>query len=118
MRIIVLASVLAVLGSFACGPSASEDKAADDTSGDDDTTGGDDDTTGGDDDDVSGGAGALPATTFLFVRKVADSVDNLIAVDTVTEEVRVVTDLRGDGSEGWGIDGFAISSDRKRIALS
>ena len=76
------------------------------------------DSSGSPDGDGPGAAGALPATTFLFVSRIADDRDVLVAYDRASGETRVVTDLRGDGSEGWKIDGYAISPDRTRIALT
>lgn len=61
---------------------------------------------------------ALPAGTFLYTRSVANDKDHLIARDLATGAERVVTDLKGDGSEGWSINGFSLSSDRKRIVLA
>jgi len=63
-------------------------------------------------------AGALPTTTFLYVSKPSADSHVLMAFDTTTGKTRVVTDLRGDGSEGWPIGGYAISPDRTRIAMA
>jgi len=63
-------------------------------------------------------AGALPAGTFLYVKAITADSDALIARDFATGKERVVTDLRGDGSDGWEIWGHAISPDRKRIAVA
>jgi hypothetical protein len=63
-------------------------------------------------------ADALPASTFLYVYSEAPDSDLLIARDFVTGKERVVTDLRGDDSDGWEIWGHAISPDRKRIVLA
>lgn len=41
-----------------------------------------------------------------------------MAYDGASGQVRTVTDLRGDGSDGWEINGSAISVDRTRIAIS
>lgn len=60
----------------------------------------------------------LPATTFLYVYSETADSDVLMAWDYSTGEQRVVTDLRGDGSEGWEIWGHTISPDRRRIALA
>lgn len=65
-----------------------------------------------------GVAGALPVTTFLYVSKAASDRDVLMAYDVASGEVRTITDLRGDGSEGWSIDGYSLSPDRTRIAIS
>lgn len=82
--------------------------------------GGSSGTSGGGASGASGGgtAAALPATTFLFVKHVGDNRDHLMAYDTLTKQASLVSDLRGDGSEGWQIDGFAISHDRTKIAIS
>lgn len=61
---------------------------------------------------------ALPTTTFLYVRSVTPDADELVALDYLTGDTRVVTDLHGDGSDGWEIWGHAISPDRKRIAIA
>jgi Tol biopolymer transport system component len=44
--------------------------------------------------------------------------DLLIARDLTTGSERVVTDLTGDGSSGWDIEGYALSPDRRRIAIA
>ncbi len=44
--------------------------------------------------------------------------DLLIARDLKSGQERVITDLRGDGSSGWKIHGYALSPDRKRIVLA
>jgi hypothetical protein len=80
-------------------------------------------TTGEAGSDSVGGAGAptadaLPAGTFLYVYSQTADSDWLVARDFETGEERVVTDLRGDGSEGWEIWGHSISPDRRRIALA
>lgn len=67
---------------------------------------------------TAGAASALPASTFLYVSKVARDRDVLIAYDTATGQTHTVTDLRGDGSEGWSIDGYGLSPDRTRIAIA
>jgi hypothetical protein len=65
-----------------------------------------------------GAAGALPLSTFLYVSKVDATHDILMAVDATTGEARTVTDLRGDGSDGWQIEGYALSPDRTRIVMA
>ena len=65
-----------------------------------------------------GAAGAIPTGTFLYVSRVTDKQHVLMAYDSTNGETRVVTDLRGDGSEGWTIDGFSISPDRTRIVMA
>src|SRR6185295_10736506 len=44
--------------------------------------------------------------------------DVLVAYDLRSGDERVVTDLTGDGSDGWEIWGASISPDRKRIAIA
>jgi hypothetical protein len=44
--------------------------------------------------------------------------DSLIARDLAAGTERVVTDLRGDGSQGWQIGGYDLSPDRTRIVLA
>jgi hypothetical protein len=65
-----------------------------------------------------GAAGALPATTFLYLSAVASDRDVVIAYDRASGEARTITDLRGDGSQGWGIRGYSLSPDRTRIAIA
>lgn len=60
----------------------------------------------------------MPTTTFLYVKSVTANTDQLVSLDYLSGETRVVTDLQGDGSDGWEIWGHAISPDRKRIVLS
>lgn len=62
--------------------------------------------------------GALPASTFLYVSRVGPDRDVLLAYDWVSGEARTITDQRGDGSNGWPIDGYSLSPDRTRIALA
>jgi hypothetical protein len=52
------------------------------------------------------------------VSRVTPDHDVLMAFDGATGQARVVTDLHGDGSQGWPIAGYALSADRTRIALS
>ena len=71
----------------------------------------------------AGGSGtssteALPESTFLYVYSETVDHDLLIARDLKTGRERVVTDLRGDGSDGWEIWGHTISPDRRRIAVA
>jgi len=63
-------------------------------------------------------AGALPTTTFLYVQSLTPDIDRLISLDYLTGDTSVVTDLQGDGSDGWEIWGHAISPDRKRIVIA
>lgn len=63
-------------------------------------------------------ADALPTSTFLYVYSETKDSDWLIARDFRTGEERVVTDLRGDDSDGWEIWGHTISPDRRRIAIA
>ena len=66
-----------------------------------------------------GAAGALSASTFLYVAKAANDRDVLMAYDRASGgQPRTVTDLRGDGSDGWAINGYSISPDRTRIAIA
>ncbi|MCA9590179.1 MAG: hypothetical protein KC657_32970 [Myxococcales bacterium] len=65
-----------------------------------------------------GAAGALPASTFLFTERRSGDSQAIVAYDLATQARRVVTDLRGDGSTGWEVDGIAISPDRTRIAIA
>lgn len=65
-----------------------------------------------------GAVGALPPTTFLFVNRTTPDSDVLVAFDVASGESRIVTDLRGDGSAGSRIAGYALSPDRTHIALA
>lgn len=66
----------------------------------------------------TGNASAIPEGTLLYVyHQTADS-DLLVARDLETGDEVVITDLTGDGSSGWDIEGFALSPDRRRIALA
>ena len=56
--------------------------------------------------------------TFLYVSKATADHDILMAYDGATGQARTLTDLRGDGSEGWSIDGYSLSPDRTRIAAA
>jgi hypothetical protein len=72
---------------------------------------------------VGGSAGslpadALPAGTFLYVQSLTADHDQLIARSFETGEERVVTDLLGDGGDGWEIWGHTISPDRTRIVIA
>lgn len=109
-------SVLALLG--ACSSGGSSGGGSSGTSGGTSGTSG----TGADGGASSGTPGApgpaLPATTFLFERRVGPDKENLIARDLATGAERVVTDLKSDGSEGWTIDGFSLSPDRTKIVIA
>lgn len=65
-----------------------------------------------------GPRGALPTTTFLYVQSVTPDTDQLVSLDYLTGDTRVVTDLQGDGSKGWEIWGHSVSPDRTRIAIA
>ncbi|MBX3192403.1 MAG: hypothetical protein KF819_35760 [Labilithrix sp.] len=79
---------------------------------------------GGDGSSGSGGGGpgaggALPASTFLYVSKVAADRDVLIAYDRASGQAATITDFRGDESEGWSLgNDYAISPDRTRIVVA
>ncbi len=60
----------------------------------------------------------LPVGTLLYVRTVAKGKDVLVARDLTNHTEHIVTDLTGDGGPGWELDSYAISPDRKRIALA
>jgi len=61
---------------------------------------------------------ALPEGTLLYVRSAGDDRDELVARELSTSSERVITDLTGDGSSGWEIRGYALSPNRRRIALA
>lgn len=68
---------------------------------------------GGDDDTPQ-----LPDGALLYIRHETKDHDLIVAHDFRTGDERIVTDLTGDGSSGWEIDGFALSPDRRRIAIA
>ncbi len=70
------------------------------------------------DSSVAGGGPELPVGTLLYVRAETRDHDVLVARDLDSGDERVVTDLTGDGSSGWNIDGYALSPDRRRIAIA
>lgn len=86
-------------------------------------TGGGTQATGGGGGLGGGGGGGvvgpvLPLGTLLYVRASTSDADWLIARDLATGAERVVTDLTGDGSSGWRMYGYAVSADRRRIAVA
>lgn len=90
-------------------------------------TGGGSGATGGGSGASGGGSGAtggaapgsaLPTSAFLYVSSKAKGQDVLMAYDTKSKKTAVVTDLTGDGSSGWPIDGVALSPDRTRVAVA
>jgi hypothetical protein len=85
------------------------------------TTGPDDDPGAAGEAGSSGSNGDAPAlsdSTLLYVYRETPDNDLLVALDLESAEERLVTDLTGDGSSGWNIHSFAISPDRRRIALA
>lgn len=63
-------------------------------------------------------APVVPEGALLYVyHQTADS-DLLIARDLSSGDEFLITDLTGDGSSGWNIEGFALSPDRSRVALA
>jgi Tol biopolymer transport system component len=68
--------------------------------------------------DGGGTTSSLPTSTFLYVKAQTADHDLLVARDLASGEERIVTDLTGDGSDGWEIWGASISPDRKRIAIA
>lgn len=59
----------------------------------------------------------LSATTFAYVRHVANDHDELVAHDLATGTERTITDLR-DGDTYHDIAGFSISPDRRSVVLA
>ncbi|OJY20603.1 MAG: hypothetical protein BGO98_04760 [Myxococcales bacterium 68-20] len=60
----------------------------------------------------------MPDGTLLYLRHESKDHDLIVARDLASGEERVVTDLTGDGSSGWEIRGYALSPDRRRIAIA
>lgn len=112
----------------ACSPTSSGGSAGGSSSGTNGTNGSTDGGTSGTPGGTSGTPGGtagdgpvLPEGTLLYQRfRRADNRhdDSLIARDLATGDERVVTDLTGDGSDGWDIWGYSLSPDRRRIALA
>jgi hypothetical protein len=67
---------------------------------------------------TSGAGGALPVSTFLYVSAATPDHDVLSAYDVESGAARTITDLTGDGSQGWNIRGYGLSPDRTRIVLA
>lgn len=67
---------------------------------------------------MAGDGAPLPDGTLLYLRHETKDHDLLVARDLASGEERVVTDLTGDGSSGWEIWGYALSPDRRRIAIA
>lgn len=108
-------SLVAVLTAVGCSSSSSGASSSSSSSGGSSSGGsssGDPSSSGG------GGGAALSARTFLYLEKASNDSEVLVAYDLATKARRVVTDLRGDGSQGWTVDGVAISPDRTRIAIA
>ncbi|MBX3206542.1 MAG: hypothetical protein KF764_15815 [Labilithrix sp.] len=101
----------------ACTPTASSESSS---SGGDGASSG---SPGGASSSSGGSSGAsggpeLPAGTLLYVRAETKDHDILVARDLESGDERVVTDLTGDGSSGWNLDSYALSADRRRIAIA
>lgn len=60
----------------------------------------------------------IPEGVLLYVYHQTADNDLLIARSLETGGEALITDLTGDGSSGWNIEGFSISPDRKRVALA
>lgn len=60
----------------------------------------------------------IPEGVLLYVYHQTPDNDLLVAHELETGDEVVITDLKGDGSSGWPIEGFALSPDRRRIALA
>ena len=105
----------------ACSPTSSGGSGGGSSSGTNGTNGSNDGGTSGTADGTAGDGPVLPEGTLLYQRfRRADNRrdDSLIARDLATGDERVVTDLTGDGSDGWDIWGYSLSPDRRRIALA
>jgi hypothetical protein len=61
---------------------------------------------------------AIPEGVLLYVYHQTADNDLLLARDLESGDEVLITDLTGDGSSGWNIEGFSVSPDRRRIALA
>jgi hypothetical protein len=66
----------------------------------------------------SANGAALPLDAFLYVKKLTEDHDALVARSVTNGEEVLVTDLTEDGSEGWEIWGHTLSPDRKTVVLA
>lgn len=106
------------VGRIDGGDGATSSETGQATEGELPTTGDDTGTDGVDDAGSPVDAPVLPEGVLLYVyHQTADS-DLLIARHLESGDEAIITDLTGDGSSGWEIDGFSISPDRRRIALA
>ncbi len=64
------------------------------------------------------GSTSLPDGTLLYVRAETADSEVLVARSLADGSERIVTDLRGDGSDGWEIWGYSVSPDRTRLAIA
>ena len=112
----VCALLSLVLGStLACSPASEGSTTSDTPDGAGPSSGSGSGSTG----PGTPGTGAkLPPGTLLYVRSETPDSDVLVARDLASGAERTVTDLRGDGSKGWEISGYALSPDRSRIVLA
>lgn len=106
------------------GDDDDDDGASSSSSGGSGASGGGSSGASGSSSGASGGSNGAPVaaplsnSTFLYVKHVDTDHDTLMAWDAAADEQRVITDLTGDGSSGWEIAGYAISPDRRSIALA
>lgn len=94
-----------------CTPTTSSEASSGGPSGSSGSSGGSSST-------AAGGGPELAPGTLLYVRGDTRDSDVLVARDLDTGDEHVVTDLTGDGSSGWNISGYALSPDRRRIAIA
>ncbi|AKU98697.1 hypothetical protein AKJ09_05361 [Labilithrix luteola] len=67
---------------------------------------------------IAGDGSQLADGTLLYLRHEGKDHDLVVARDLTSGDERVVTDLTGDGSPGWEIQGYSLSPDRRRIAIA
>jgi hypothetical protein len=114
MNEVARASLLALLigSTLACAPATEGGSGSTDTSGTSTGPG------GSSSPGTSTSRAPLPPGTLLYVRSETADSDVLVARDLASGTERTITDLRGDGSKGWEIRGYALAPDRTRIVLA
>lgn len=131
MRLLALALLVALSAPVGCSPASNEgDDDDDDSFGEASSSGssGEGSSSGGSSGSVGSSSGssgsssntgpALADGTLLYVRRVADDKDVLVARDLDTDDEHIVTDLKDDGGPGWDIAGYSLSADRRRFVVA